>query len=80
MNISFEEIYTAILNFFHTNPYVTIALALVLIYLLFRKPKFVLVLLLIMAVLTAVFYVITQISSESVITKKEMIKEKELLH
>lgn len=80
MNISFEEIYNTILNFFHTNLYVTIALALVLLYLLFRKPKFVLVLFLIMTVLTAVFYLITQISSESVITKKEMIKEKELLH
>jgi hypothetical protein len=78
VNISFEETYHVILNFLHANPYIAIALALVLLYLLFRKPKVFLVLLLILTVLTTVFYVISQISEESVITKEEMIKEREL--
>lgn len=78
MNISFEDVYTAVFNFLHTNLLISAVLALLLLYLLFRKPKIFLVLLLIVTVVSAVFYLISQISSDSVTTKDSMIKVKEL--
>jgi len=78
VNISFEDVYTAVFNFLHTNLLISAVLALLLLYLLFRKPKIFLVLLLIVTVVSAVFYLISQISSDSVTTKDSMIKVKEL--
>lgn len=78
MNINFEETYNALYAFFQGNPAATIALAIVLLYFLVRKTKAFLVLVLIFTVLTGVFYVISQISSEGTKTKDRMIKVKEL--
>lgn len=78
MNISFEETYNAIFGFFQANIYITIAVALILLFLLFRKPKVFLVLLLILTVVSGVFYVLSHISSEGTKTKERMIKVKEL--
>jgi len=78
MSINFEEIYNAMFNYFHANIYITIALAVVLLYLLFRKPKLFLSLLLIASVLTAVLYVISHISSASMESKDDMIKVKRI--
>jgi hypothetical protein len=78
MSINFEEICNVMFNYFHDNIYVTIALAFVLLYLLYRKPKLFLSLLLIASVLTTVIYVISHISSSSIETKDDMIKAKNL--
>ena len=78
MSINIEEIYSVMFNYFHDNIYVTIALAVVLLYLLYRKPKLILSLLLIASVLTTVIYVISHISSSSIETKGDMTKAKNL--
>jgi len=75
MSISFEEIYNIIFNYFHDNIYIAVALTAVLLYLLFRKPKFFLSILLVASVLTAVLYVISHVSSAGIETKDAMIKE-----
>jgi hypothetical protein len=75
MTISFEEIYNTIFHYFNDNIYIAIALTVVLLYLLFRKPKFFLSILLVASVLTAVLYVISHISSAGIETKDVMIKE-----
>jgi len=73
MTINFEEIYNVIFNYFHDNIFITIALALGLLYLLYRKPKLFLSILLVTSVLTAVLYVISHISSAGIETKNNMI-------
>lgn len=78
MNINFEEIYNVLFNFFYVNIYITAALAVVLLYLLFRKPKLFITLLLVASVLTAVLYVISHISSAGIESKEDMIKVKNL--
>ena len=80
MDINFEEIYNGIFHYLQVNAYITIALAACMLYVLFRKPKAFFVLLLILTVLSAAFYVISQISSAGLETKDEMIKVKTLPH
>ena len=78
MKINFDEIYNVMLNYFHDNIYIAIALAVVLLYLLFREPKLFISLLLVVCVLTALLYVLSLISSVGIESKKDMVNVKDL--
>jgi hypothetical protein len=78
MSINFEEIYNVMFNYFHDNIYITIALAVVLLYLLYRKPKLFFSLILVASVLTAVLYVISHLSSAGKESKSDMTNVKNL--
>jgi len=78
MNINFDEIYNVMFNYFHDNIYIAIALAVVLLYLLFREPKLLFSLLLVVCVLTALLYVLSLISSVGIESKKDMVNVKDL--
>jgi hypothetical protein len=73
MSINFEEIYNVMFNYFHDNLYISIGLAVLLLYLLYRKPKLFFTILLVTSVLAAALYVISHISSAGIETKENMI-------
>ena len=68
-----SEIIDSILTSLVDNPLVTITIAILLIIMLFRKPKIVFNIFFIVLLLCVVFYVISIVSSTEVSQKKELI-------
>jgi len=68
-----SEIIDSILTSLVDNSLVTITIALLLIIMLFRKPKIVFTIFFIVLLLCVVFYVISIVSSTGVSQKKELI-------
>ena len=62
MNLNFDNVYSEVVLYLQNNIYITIALAGVLLLLLFKKPKLFFIILLIACINIASFYVISQIS------------------
>jgi uncharacterized membrane protein YeiH len=63
MSLNFDTIYTEVVQYFQNNIYITIALAGTLLLLLFKKTKLFFIILLILCINIALFYVISQIST-----------------
>ena len=62
MNLNFDNVYSEIVLYLQNNVYVAVALAGVFLLLLFKKPKLFFIILLIICINIASFYVISEIS------------------
>ena len=71
--MDFSEIIDSVFTSLVDNPLVTITIAILLIIMLFRKPKIVFNIFFIVLLLCVVFYVISIVSSTGVSQKKELI-------
>jgi hypothetical protein len=78
--MSFPEFINSIISFFHANLIIAIAVAILLIFLLWRKPKLFFLILFIALLLSGVLYLILDVSSTGVHQKGKLIqKEKEYI-
>ena len=77
--MSFFEIINGIISFFQANPIIATAVAILLIFLLWRKPKLFFIILLIALLLSGVLYMILDVSSTGVYHKENLI-QKEIIH
>ena len=73
MNLS--EIGNSILSFSKDNPIITVVGGLILLFLLFRKPKLFLGLFFLAAILILVWYFIEDVSSKGKSGREEMIEK-----
>jgi len=77
MSLNFDIVYTEVVQFFQNNIYITIALAGVLLLLLFKKTKLFFIILLIASLNIGLFYVISQISSQGLNHGEKLIDKSE---
>jgi len=73
--VSFSETANSILSFSKDNPIIAIVIGLILLFLLFRKPKLFFGLLFLGAILALVWYFIADVSSKGKSGKEEMIEK-----
>ena len=76
MDMDFIMLYSGYIEYFRNNPYIAIALAGLLLLLLFRKPKIFFTLLLISAVIAGSLYLILNISSVGLEKKNVLFHER----
>ncbi len=69
------EISRSITGFFAGNLYISIAVAILLLFLLFKKPKLFLTIFILALLMAGVFYVISTVSSTGVSHKQKMIEK-----
>jgi len=62
MNLNFDSVYSEVVLYLQNNMYIAVALAGVLLLLLFKKPKLFFIILIIACINIASFYVISQIA------------------
>jgi hypothetical protein len=74
--MDFFPIMNGIIAFFHDNIVISIILALILLYALYRSPKLFLLILVVAFLLTGIFYVISDVASTGSHQKKEMTRER----
>jgi hypothetical protein len=77
--MDFWAIIKSIIIFFQANLLVTIAIAIILIFLLWRKPKLFFLILFIALLLSGVLYLILDVSSTGIYQKEQLI-QKEIIH
>ncbi len=77
--MSFFEIINSIITFFQANLIIATAVAILLIFLLWRKPKLFFLILLIVLLLSGVLYMILDVSYTGVYHKEKLI-QKEIIH
>ncbi len=77
--MSFFEIINSIISFFQANLIIATAFAILLIVLLWRKPKLFFLILFIVLLLSGVLYMILDVSSTGVYHKENLI-HKEMIH
>ncbi len=73
--MGFVEIFNNIITYLQTNTPIAIAAALLLVYLVFRKPKFFLTVFFIALLLAGLLYLVEGLSSIGVSHKKSLINE-----
>ena len=73
--MDFSRFMNGILSFAQNHPVIIIVLALVLLYLIYRKPKMFFGILLLGILLVGLFYLITSISGPAKEQKKKLIHE-----
>lgn len=78
MNLNFEAYYAEIMNYVQHNVYVSVALAGVLLLLLFRKPGLFFTIVLIVVLNISMLYVISYTSSLGSVQKKNLIQKNEM--
>ena len=71
--MDFLSIVKSVSDYFLANPIIALVVALVLIYLLYRKPKLVFLIFVISVVLAGVLYVISDVASTGVSQKERLI-------
>ena len=71
--MDFSEIIDSILTSLIDNPLITITIAILLVIMLFRKPKIVFMIFFVTLLLSVILYVISIVSSTGVSQKKELI-------
>ena len=71
----FSLIMPSIADYFQNNPFIGLAIALVIAYAFHRKPKLSMTIFLILVILIVVAYLISYVSSIGVTYKKELIRE-----
>lgn len=72
------EITGTILSYYHNAPFITIAVAIVAIFFIFRYPKLFLKLALLALILWAIFYLINSLSSSGVSQKEKLLEKSRL--
>lgn len=77
MSLNFEAVYTEVVQYLQNNRYITIALAGVLLLLLFKKTKLFFIIFLIAALNIGLFYVILEISTVGVDKGEKLIEKSE---
>jgi hypothetical protein len=75
MNLNFDSVYSEVVLYLQNNIYISIALAGVLLLLLFKKPKLFFIILLIACINIASFYVISQISMVGTDQEAKLVKK-----
>lgn len=75
MNLDFTVLYSGINEYFQNNPYIAIALAGILLLMLFRKPKLFFTLLFVSAVIAGSLFLITNISNLGLEKKNIIVHE-----
>ncbi len=75
MTFDYKAFYSEAVNYFQNNFYISIALAGVLLLLLFRRPKLFFALVLIVTLNISALYVISKISSSGEVRKKTLIQK-----
>jgi len=75
MNLDLEAYYVEISNYLNANVHIAIALGVVLLVLLMRKPKLFFTIALIVAVNISILYVISYTASVSDMQKKRLISK-----
>jgi hypothetical protein len=73
--VSFSEIANTVLSFSKDNPIIAVIVGLILLFLLFRKPKLFFGLFFLAAILALIFYFIEDVSSKGKSGKEEMIEK-----
>jgi hypothetical protein len=76
--MDFREIINSIIIFFQANLIITIAIAIILIFLLFRKTKLFFVILFIVLLLVGVLYLVSNLSTSGVSRKERLLKKQDL--
>ncbi|OHE55743.1 MAG: hypothetical protein A2Z47_13825 [Thermodesulfovibrio sp. RBG_19FT_COMBO_42_12] len=76
--MSFLEIINSIISFFQANLIIAIVVAILLIFLLWRKPKLFFLVLFIVLLLTGVLYMISDMSSTGVYHKQKLLQKEDL--
>lgn len=71
----FSLIIADIVNYLQSNPFIGLAIALVIAYLFYRKPKLSMTIFLILVILIVIVYLISYISSVGVFYKRELLRE-----
>ena len=67
-------IVASIIDFFQNNPFITFCVAIFIAYLLYQRPKLVITIFFIIAILLAAIYLISYMSSFGVSYKKELLR------
>ncbi len=73
--MGFVEIFNNIIAYLQSNTPVAIVVALLLVYLLFRKPKFFLMVLFVALLLAGLLYLVEELSSIGGYNKKALINQ-----
>ena len=78
MNLNIETYYTASINYLQHNIYIAAGLAGILFLLLLKRPKFFFILIFVVAINIALFYVISYTASLGANHKNNLIQKSEL--
>ena len=78
MNLDFTALYSGIIEYFQNNQYIAIALAGILLLMLFRKPKLFFTLLLFSAVIAGSLFLISNISDLGLEKKSVVVHERSI--
>ena len=78
MNLDFTALYSGIIEYFQNNKYIAIALAGILLLMLFRKPKLFFTLLLVSAVIAGLLFLISNISDLGLEKKSVLVYERSI--
>jgi hypothetical protein len=76
--MDFREIINSIIIFFQANLIITIAIAIILTFLLLRKTKLFFLILFIVLLLTGILYLVSTLSSSGLYRKERMLKKENL--
>jgi hypothetical protein len=76
--MDFREIINSIIVFFQANLIITIAVAIILTFLLLRKTKLFFLILFIVLLLTGILYLVSTLSSSGLSRKERMLKKENL--
>jgi hypothetical protein len=76
--MDFWEIINSIIIFFQANLIITIAVAIILTFLLLRKTKLFFLILFIVLLLTGILYLVSTLSSSGLSRKERMLKKENL--
>ena len=74
-SVNFSETANSVLSYSKDNPIIAVVVGLILLFLLFRKPKLFLGLVFLAVILTLIFYFIADVSSKGKSEKEEMIEK-----
>ncbi len=78
MNLDFTALSSDIIEYLPSNNYITIALAGILLLILFRKPKLFFTLLLVSAVIAGSLFLISTISDLGIGNKSVLVRERSI--
>ncbi len=78
MNFDFTALYSGIIEYFQNTNYIAIALAGILLLMLFRKPKLFFTLLLVSAVIAGALFLISNISDLGLKNKSVLVRERSI--
>ncbi|MEW6002236.1 MAG: hypothetical protein AB1638_06260 [Nitrospirota bacterium] len=75
--MDFWEVINSILSLFRENLLITVVIAILLIFLLYRRPKLFFSILIITLIMAGVFYLISNLSSTAVSQKQKLLQKQD---